>query len=160
MVVFTELNALLAAHGFGTASAVKHVAESLREAGLIQDGRRTPMTAQDAVALMLGMSTRGAGREKVFNVEALLAMQSLDDPDGPAFGAFLAQRIQQPSEPWHVDSVAIYPDAPCAIFSKGMPDSVNTLTWGRDQSLRQSKGVVWSVRIGSVTLRDIGAALK
>lgn len=160
MVVFTELNALLSSLGFGTASAVKHVAESLREAGLIQDGRRTPMTAQDAVALMLGMSTRGAGREKVFNVEALLAMQSHEDPDGPAFGAFLAQRILEPFEPWHVDSVAIYPVAPCAIFSKGMPDNVSTLTWGRDLVVRQSRGVLWSVRIGAPTLRDIGAALK
>lgn len=179
MLTFPDLKNLLAEHGFGSPTNIDHVARSLRDAGLISAGAKTPMTAEDAVAMMLGMSCRGTVREKFFNVEALLAMRfdtSREEFDFPAnaylkargaveggrFGETLAAILRHLPDMVEEDrlTVHIQPDLPSATIlaydTRATGDKLASTTWGAPKG---RSGVIWSCRFDESVLQAVSAAL-
>lgn len=165
MLTFPELKSLLAQQGFGTPTNIDHVAKSLREAGMISAGNKTPMTAEDAVAMMLGMSCRGTVREKFFNVEALLAMELHDYTDRKpkkAFGQVLADRLRHLRTDLQT-TVTIVPDQPSATISTvalTQPRSADKIEIFMSAKARAIAMVEWRVEIHHRAILAIAEALR
>ncbi|UTC28733.1 hypothetical protein MARCHEWKA_02210 [Brevundimonas phage vB_BpoS-Marchewka] len=160
---FADLKNLLARHGFGNITAINHVAGSLREAGLIQAGTKTPMTAEDAVAMILGMSCRGTVREKFHNVEALLAMRGINTEGDNTFGAYLAALLHNYQPDQHRYSLTLSPDRPAATiraFDTYLGEGVS-VPWGKAVTITSPlEPVIWSVAIYHEVLHDVALALR
>ncbi|USN13892.1 hypothetical protein PAPPERLAPAPP_02180 [Brevundimonas phage vB_BpoS-Papperlapapp] len=165
---FADLKNLLARHGFGNITAINHVAGSLREAGLIQAGTKTPMTAEDAVAMILGMSCRGTVREKFHNVEALLAMRGISyghawTDENRTFGALFAHllRAYQPDQRRH--SLSISPDRPVATYTCHDTYTADSsgIAYGKGVSATAPLApVIWTVSISHDVLHDVALSLR
>lgn len=158
MVTYGQLKTLLADNGFGNLTAITHVGEGLRAAGMISTGARTPMTTKDVATLILGMSTLGKVSEKLHNVEALMAMESQEG--GAHFGAYLMGCLDYDQDllPTVIHDLTIYPDTPAATCATGSArGATHVLSWGRD--LEPHRGPLWSVTIGTAVLRRIGKTL-